>query len=530
MARKRRNNHSSESVIEQASISFSENEDEPLDELALETQLWNKLRALQGTTDASEYRDFVLLLFFYKRFSDVFDGKLAIRVTEFEDEQAVREAIKADCEEALKTGGTTNCQFYIPQEYSWKAIRNHPADGSLGKFIHSAMSEVTRLNPSLQGAINIWKFNECQSEQGCILDDGKITALIEAIDSYHLEAKNKEDKILGQAFEYMLWKFAETQKHSAGELYTLKNVGELVAELINPVPNSTIYDPLCGSGSMLIKSRQLFEERYPNQTSEAPKLYGQDFNSSTLAVAKINMLLHGYTNSFLEVGDTLAEPKFTAGEKELQRFDYVLVNPPWNQDEYKSSFYRADEKKWNRFQYGIPPKSSADWGWVQHILASLKDNGRAAILLDTGALSRGSGSKSSHKEKEIRKRFIEEDLIESVILLPDNLFVNTTAAGVILFLNRNKPDERKENVLLVNASSYFIGGNAKKILNNEVIPIVTHVYENWDERSEFSKIVSFEKVRDADYNLDPSNFIKANNNFNEELLHELLEKIWAELK
>jgi type I restriction enzyme M protein len=166
------------------------------------------------------------------------------------------------------------------------------------------------------------------------------------------------------------------------------------------------------------------------------------------------MFLHDYSDAVFAIGDTFRNPGFGTQATGLQRFDYVVANPMWNQDNYEESFYEND--RYGRFELGIPPRSSADWGWAQHILASLNDTGRAAIVLDTGAVSRGSGSRSSNRERDIRKAFVENDLIEGVVLLPDNLFYNTPAPGIILLLNRQKPAERAGHLLLVNASAYFV--------------------------------------------------------------------------
>jgi type I restriction enzyme M protein len=246
----------------------------------------------------------------------------------------------------------------------------------------------------------------------------------------------------------------ELPGQSAGEFYTPKEVGALMAELINPAPYSTIYDPACGSAGLLIKARLFYEQRYPNEKSKAPKLYGQESNAVTFAIAKMNMFLHDCPDSFFAIGDTFRKPGFAAEGAGLRQFDYVVANPMWNQDGYDETFYENDT--WSRFKAGTPPGSSADWGWVQHILASLNEFGRAAVVLDTGAVSRGSGSRSSNKEKTIRQMCIEQDVIEGVVLLPDNLFYNTTAPGIILLLNHHKPDDRKGQIILVNASAYFV--------------------------------------------------------------------------
>ena len=336
----------------------------------------------------------------------------------------------------------------------------------------------------------------------------RLSALIEIISRHRLGLRNTEPDIIGRAYEYLLRKFAEGQGQSAGEFYTPKEVGWLIAELINPEPYSTVYDPACGSGGLLIKARLLFESRHPDEKSKAPKLYGQELNPVTYAMAKMNVFLHDYTNASIAIGDTFRAPKFAAKGAGLHRFDCVVANPMWNQDNYDEKFYESDT--WNCFENGIPSKSSADWGWVQLMFASLKENGRAAIVLDTGSVSRGSGSKSSNKERDIRKKFVEQDIIEGVILLPENLFYNTTAPGIILILNRHKLQERKGQFILVNASAYFAKEKPKNALTDEGISHVAEVYRNWEAREKLSRVVTLEEVRSSDYSLSPSQFVEIN--------------------
>jgi type I restriction enzyme M protein len=195
----------------------------------------------------------------------------------------------------------------------------------------------------------------------------------------------------------------------------------------------------------------------------------------------------------------------------------------WNQDNYDETFYENDA--WNRFAYGTPPKSSADWGWVQHIHASLNERGRAAIVLDTGAVSRGSGSQSSNKEKEIRKAFVENDLIEGVILLPENLFYNTTAPGIVLVLNRNKPANRRKQIMLVNASAYFRKEKPKNVLTDEGTDAVADVWRKWETRAKLSRVITLDEARAADYNLSPSQFVE----INDRTTHRSLDAILADL-
>ncbi len=495
--------------------------DEHLDISALETWLWDAACAIRGATDAPKFKDFILPLVFFKRLSDVFDDEFAAHVEEYGDEELARSIIEADLAHALKTGSTPIIRFYIPKSYSWKAVRNHGADGHLGEFVTEAMRDIARLNPDLQGVLDIKDYNERQSGQRT-LDDDRLSALIEILSRHRLGLKNTEADILGRAYEYLLRKFAEGQGQSAGEFYTPKEVGELIAELIDPAPYTTIYDPACGSGGLLIKARLLYERRHPEERSRAPRLWGQELNPVTFSMAKMNMFLHDYTDSSFAIGDTFRRPGF-GPEGSLKQFDYVVANPMWNQDNYDEAFYENDS--YNRFSFGMPPRSSADWGWVQHMFASLKEGGRAAVVLDTGAVSRGSGSRSSNKEKTIRQAFVEADAVEGVVLLPENLFYNTTAPGIILLLRKGKPEERKGQILLVNASNYFVKEKPKNALTGEGIQAVAEVYRKWETREKLSRVITLDEAREADCNLSPSQFVEVNEREKHRAIAEILRDL-----
>ena len=499
----------------------SENEAH-LDISTLETWLLDAANTIRGASDAPKFKDFILPLIFYKRLSDVFDDEFAKQIEEFGSEELAREIVEADHEDALKSGRNPIVRFYIPQEYHWKALRNHPADGHLGEFVTEAMREVARLNPLLQGVLNVKDFNESQSGQRT-LDEERLEALIEVLSRHRLGLQDTEPDILGRAYEYLLRKFAEGQGQSAGEFYTPKEVGWLMARLLNPEPYKTIYDPACGSGGLLIKPRLLFEQTHPDDKSQAPQIYGQELTPTTYAMAKMNAFLHDFIGADIQIGDTFRNPRFVATNSSLQRFDYVLANPMWNQKEYNDAFYESDS--WNRFTYGIAPSSSADWAWVQHIFASLKDNGRAAIVLDTGAVSRGSGSKNTDRERDMRKKFVEEDLIEGVVLLPENLFYNTSAPGIILLLNRSKPDERKEQILLINLSQYFEKGKPKNILTDDAIEAATEVYQAWESREKLSNVITLADAQKTDYNLSPSQFVDVGDKVEHRPLNEILSDL-----
>ena len=358
----------------QSQLPFMPTDKEHLDISALETWLWDAACIIRGAMDAPKFKDFILPLIFYKRLSDVFDDEFAEYVVQYGNATIAHEVIKADHEDALKTNRRPIVRFYIPGNYSWQVIRNHAADGKLGEFITEATRSVAELNPDLQGVLDVKDYNERQSGERALGDD-RLSALIETISRHRLGLKNTEPDIIGRAYEYLLRKFAEGQGQSAGEFYTPKEVGWLIAELINPEPKSTVYDPACGSGGLLIKARLLFENRHPYEKSKAPKLYGQELNPVTYAMAKMNVFLHDYTNASITIGDTFRSPKFAAKGAGLKQFDYVVANPMWNQDNYDEKFYENDQ--WKRFENGIPPKSSADWGWMQHMFASLNEHGHA---------------------------------------------------------------------------------------------------------------------------------------------------------
>ena len=234
----------------------------------------------------------------------------------------------------------------------------------------------------------------------------------------------------------------------------------------------------------------------------------------------MNAFLHDFIGADLRIGDTFRNPGFVNGNSGLQRFDYVLANPMWNQKEYDDAFYANDS--WGRFTYGVAPSSSADWAWTQHILASLKASGRAAIVLDTGAVSRGSGTKSSNRERDIRKGFVESDLIEGVILLPENLFYNTSAPGIILLLNRDKPKERKAQILLINLSKYFVSEKPKNVLTDEGIKVAAEVYGAWESREQLSRVITLEDAQKTDYNLSPSQFVDVGDKVEHRPVSEIL--------
>ncbi|MFH1904592.1 MAG: N-6 DNA methylase, partial [bacterium] len=427
---------------------------------------------------------------FIKRLSDVFEDEIKRLSEEFGDEKTALEIASKD---------HSLVRFFIPKNAVWSEIRKKTT--GIGEKITDTTRAIAKQNPKLQGVIDIVDFNATVSGQR-IIDDGKLSALIEIISRHRIGLKDAEPDILGRAYEYLLRKFAEGQGQSAGEFYTPKEVGWIMAYILDPEQGQEVYDPACGSGGLLVKSQLALKEK-GKKISKPLRLYGQEQNYVTYAMAKMNMIIHDMEGDIM-IGDTLRNPKLLKGSK-LKTFDLVVANPMWNQDGYTEDFYEADT--FNRFENGYPPASSADWGWVQLMFASLNDNGKAAIVLDTGAVSRGSGNQGSNKEKDIRRKFVDKDWIEAVLLLPENLFYNTTAPGIVLILNRNKPRDRKGKIMLINASLEFEKGRPKNFIPDDKIKKIAKAFHDWKSIDKFTQIISNEEAAKNDYNLSPSRYV-----------------------
>jgi type I restriction enzyme M protein len=475
-----------------------------LDISTLEGWLWEAACTIRGPLDAPKFKDYILPLIFLKRLSDVFNDEVVRLGEEFGDPAVARDLVEQD--HAL-------VRFYIPEAARWPVIAQKTV--GVGEHLTDAVRAVARENPRLQGVVDMVDFNATAAGQR-IVDDQRLVALVGVLSRHPLGLNDVEPDILGNAYEYLLRKFAEGQGQSAGEFYTPPEVARLMARVLDPEPGVTVYDPACGSGGLLIKchlrlldthgEEQNGHRHLPSSVSPL-KLYGQEINPSTFAMARMNAFLHDM-DAEIALGDTIRKPAFTEGHGHLERFDLVTANPMWNQD-IPTSTYEHDP--YERFPFGIPPASSADWGWVQHMLASLGDKGRMAVVLDTGAVSRGSGNRGSNRERDIRKRLVDGDLvtkgdlIECVILLPENLFYNTTAPGIVMILNREK--RHPGDILLINASTLFAKGRPKNLLEAQHVERIGAMYHSWRVEEGISAIVTNEDVVRNDYNLSPSRYV-----------------------
>ena len=466
-----------------------------LDIKTLENWLWEAACKIRGPIDAPKYKDYILPLIFLKRLSDVFDDEVEKLLKNFDSKETVEELLSQDHKLV---------RFYLPKKARWEEIVKQTKN--FGEYLTDAVRLIAKENPKLQGVVDTVDFNATASGQR-ILNDDVLKELINVLSKHRLGLRDVDADILGRAYEYLLRKFAEGSGQSAGEFYTPGEVAVLMSHILDPEPGKEIYDPCCGSGGLLIKCFLRFKEKYKSDPSLEPlKFYGQEVLPSTFSMAKMNAFIHDM-EAEIALGDTMNRPAFLTPQGSLRKFDLVTANPMWNQD-FSQSVYENDP--YSRFGFGNPPSNSADWGWIQHMYVSLNDRGKMAVVLDTGAVSRGSGNAGSNRERDIRKQFIENDLVEAVLLLPENLFYNTTAPGIIIVINKAKPTKRKNRILLINGSKLFKKGRPKNYVPDESIDLIANIYLKWKEKEGISKIITREEAAKNDYNISPSRYVSQN--------------------
>jgi type I restriction enzyme M protein len=446
---------------------------------------------------------FILLLLFYKAYSDKWQK-------EFEEQKKKLLELGWQEAEAVKEATLEHYHtFNFPQEYLWENIRKEPQ--RISEKFSMALKKLAELNPDYQDIFSQFDFHQFTSnpENSVILNQ-----LVELFSKFSF--KEISGDILGDAYEWILKYFAPT-KAKEGEVYTPREVIRLMIEILDPKPEKSIYDPALGSAGMLIVGYKYVEEKYGKEKANTLFLYGQEVNPKTLALAKMNTLLHDIRNFYFTLGDTLLYPKFKEGDS-IKKFDYVIANPPWNQDGYDEDTLKKGEYWKERFKYGFATKQSADWIWIQHMISSAKE--KVAVVIDTGAVSRGG------REKLIRQKIIEDDLIESVILLPEKLFYNTGAPAVIIVFNKQKPEERKGKILLINASKEFQPGKKQNTLSKENTQKIVNAYREFKNIEKFAKVVKIDEVKETDYNLSPSRYVSVI----EEEQYRPIEEIEKELE
>lgn len=469
----------------------------------MEQMLWDAACSIRGQQDAPKFKEYILPLLFIKRLSDVFDDEVERLTQKFGDRETALEVLEAD---------HSLVRFYVPPEARWAVVSGRESfewprsqtPKSLGEQLTVTIRAIVKQNSELAGVIDIVDYNETRNGEREITD-AALKRIIETFSDprYRLGLQDVEPDFLGRCYEYLLRKFAEGQGQSAGEFFTPTEVGFLMAEILRPRPGEEAYDFACGSFGLLIKL-QLVSRRL-DPTSKVPlKLYGQELTGSTYAIACMNRIIHDMEGE-VRRGDSMLNPKFRGRDGKLQKFDLVVANPMWNQP-FDPQIYEKDA-----FERFLPnggfTGGKADWAWLQHAVAALNDHGRAAIVLDTGAVTRGSGSKNEDRERNIRRWFIEHDLIDAVVQLPDNLFYNTPAPGVIVVLSKRKPKERRGKILLINASNEFKKGTPKNFLPEDSIAKIASAYAGGLPVSGLVAVLTNDDAAQHDYNLSPSRHV-----------------------
>ncbi len=443
----------------------------------LKAHLWESANILRGSIDSSDFKNYIFGLLFFKRLSDVFDEK--------------HEEFKATVGEKLAKSKDLYTSFYRPEGASWADILN--TSTNIGEKINDVFTKITQANaPKLDGILDRIDFNDKDS-----LPDAALSRLVQHFNKMKLGNQNVSGDILGQAYEYLIEQFADDAGKKGGEFYTPAMVVKLLVMMLKPHELESIYDPCCGSAGMLIQAAKYLVDNGGNPT----KLFmnGQEKNRNTYVIARMNMVLHGYENATIEHGDTFDNPKFLNDGK-LKQFDIVLANPPWNQSNWHHEKWTKHDP-YDRFTFGLPPKGSGDWAWLQLMYASLKKGGRMGIVLDNGVLFRGSS------EGTIRQQFIEKDLIEAVIGLPGNLFYNTSSPGCLVIFNDNKPKNRQGKILVIDASKDFLEGKNQNHLREEDIEKTAKAFCAFETEERYCAVADLEEIKENDFNLNISRYV-----------------------
>ncbi len=445
----------------------------------LESHLWGAADILRGKIDSSDYKHYIFGLLFYKRLCDVWEEEYEERLKEYGNAE-----LAADPDEH---------RFPIPEGAFWKDVRKHSTN--IGEHLNTAFHAIEDADLRLKGIFQDVDFNNKERFPDVVLE-----MLLQHFDRYRLRNCDVEPDMLGNAYEYLIAKFADDAGKKGGEFYTPKMVVRLIVECLRPEKGS-IYDPTCGSGGMLLEAVHYMERQGKNP--KALHLYGQEMNLNTWAICKMNLFLHNIDDAFIERGDTLRDPKHLVveGSKAIKTFDRVLANPPfslksWGHEEWKGG------DKFGRDTYGCPPKSYGDLAFVQHMAASLKPDGMLGVVLPHGILFRGG------TEGKIRKGLLEDDLVEAVIGLAPNLFYGTGIPACVLLINKAKSAERKGKVLFVNGAEEMVEGKNQNTLSEENVIRLSegfHAYENEDR---FSRVVSLEEIEKNDFNLNIARFVQ----------------------
>ena len=447
----------------------------------LEQFLWKSADILRGKIDSSDYKKYIFGLLFYKRISDVWDEEHSKLMKEFKDETIA-------CADY-------NHRFQVPKECRWSIVEEKAEN--IGQKLNDVFEKLANANSPKLDKI----FDDLDFANKDRFPNETIQRLINHFSQYNFGDTYISTDILGDAYEYLIKQFAADAGKKGGEFYTPREVERIIIQILKPHKKDHIYDMAAGSGGFLLEAFHHLKEKEGEQIARTLYLYGQEINIGTYAIAKINMFLHGLDSADIQRGDTLANPKFLNPNGSLKTFDICVANPPYSLDEWEYEVFRSD--KYGRIEnYELPPKSNADYAFVLHAIKSMSSNGRAGIVLPHGVLFRGGA------EGRIREQILKNDLIEAVIALPPKLFYGTGIPAAIIIFNKNKPEERKNKILIIDGEKDFSEGKNQNSLRYEDIQKIVKAYDNYKNIEGYSKVIYLSEVKDNEFNLNIRRYIE----------------------
>ncbi len=447
----------------------------------LESYLWGAATLLRGTIDAGDYKQFIFPLLFYKRLCDVYDEELSEALAESGGDQEYAELPEQH-------------RFQIPTDAHWESTRTKVKN--VGKAIQDSLREIESANPDTLYGV----FGDAQWTNKDRLPDHMLRELIEHFSSQTLSLANCPEDELGVGYEFLIKKFADDSGHTAAEFYTNRTVVHLMTEMLEPMLGESIYDPTCGSAGMLLSAVTHLKRQ--NKEWRNLRLFGQERNLLTSAIGRMNLFLHGIEDFRIARDDTLANPAFIEGDH-LMSFDVVLANPPYSIKQWDREAWASDP--WGRNIYGTPPQGRADYAFWQHIIKSMKSkSGRCAILFPHGVLFR-------NEETAMREKLVAHDVVECVLGLGPNLFYNSPMEACIVICRMNKPRERKNKVLFINALNEVTRERAQSFLTDAHIMRIVEAYKAFADEDGFARVANNDEIRQKGSNLSIPLYVRLNN-------------------
>lgn len=448
-----------------------------LSQQELETYLWGAATLLRGLVDASDYKQYVFPLLFFKRLSDVWEEEHA---------QALAETGDADYATA-----SANDRFEIPSGAHWSDVRTVTKD--VGRALLTAFRAIEQANPERLGGV----FGNAPWTDKAQMPDETLKNLIEHFSKHTLSLMVVPEDELGNGYEYLIKQFADDSGHTAQEFYTNRTVVHLMTQMLEPAPGELIYDPTCGTGGMLISA--LTDVKHRGADHRTIGLFGQELIGITAAIARMNLVLHGVEDFHIATGNTLSNPAFLEGDR-LKTFDVILANPPYSIKKWNRDAWQQDP--WGRNFLGTPPQGRADYAFLQHILKSLNPkSGRCAVLVPHGVLFR-------KEEAEMRRKLIEADLLECVLGLGPNLFYNSPMEACIVICRMVKPAERRNKVLFINAINEVTRVNAQSFLRPSHQDRIASAYRGFENEAGFATVADRAEILQRDGNLSIPTYVR----------------------